>query len=99
VAAIKMPKNHFLRFGVYVVAACALLWLGAVVLAKLIQVFIYIGIGGIALIVIGVLMEWMKSKKAVANATAPVPMASNTANSTYLDDFAKLEKEAAEKEL
>jgi membrane-bound ClpP family serine protease len=68
VAAIKMPKNHFLRFGVYVVAACALLWLGAVVLAKLIQVFIYIGIGGIALIVIGVLMEWMKSKKAVANA-------------------------------
>lgn len=96
-----MPKNPILRLGVYVVAACALLWLGAVVLAKLIQIFIYVGIAGVVMIVIGVLVEWQKSKKAVLSATAPVPgaMPAASPSSSYLDDITLREKQAAENEL
>jgi hypothetical protein len=85
-----MPKNPILRFGVYIVAACALLYTGAQVLFWAKAFFIYIGIAGIVMIVIGVLMEWQKSKNAVPSATSPIANPIHP-SSTYLDDITKSE--------
>lgn len=98
-AAPKMPQNPMLRLGIYVVLACALLWLGAVVLAKLIQIFIWVGVAGLVMIAIGIFMEWNKAKKSVATATAPVYGAVPSKSSSYLDEISAAERKAAEDQI
>lgn len=90
-----MPKNLLLRYGIIIVVACALLWLGGEVLNRLIWLFKWIGGFGILLLVVGVIMEIMKSRKAVATATAPVPGAIPVTAPSYLDDISAHEKQAA----
>ena len=96
-----MPKNPLLRLGIYVVLACALLWLGAVVLAKLIHIFFWVGIAGVVMIAGGVLMEYLKGRNAVADATAPIQgaMPSSVKAPSYLDDISEAERKAAEQQL
>ena len=96
-----MPKNPLLRLGIYVVLACGLLWLGGKVLFALLNIFFWIGIGGVVMIALGVLMEYMKGRKSIATATAPVPgaMASTVKAPSYLDDISEAERRAAENQL
>jgi hypothetical protein len=61
-----MPKNKFLYVGLLIVAATALLWLGAELLTKIEYIFKWtLGLGAL-LIVIGVFMEARKPKEPVA---------------------------------
>jgi hypothetical protein len=61
-----MPKNRFIYFGILIVAATALLWLGAEILTKIVYIFPWTAGVGALLIVIGVLMEARKPKESVA---------------------------------
>lgn len=95
-----MPKNPLLRFGIIIVVACALLWLGGEVLNRLIWLFKWIGGFGVLLLIGGVILEIMKSRKAVATATAPIPGAMPTGTATGpLSDISAYEKQAAMDEL
>ena len=58
-----MPKNRFIYFGILIIAATALLWLGAEILTKITYIFPWTGAVGALLIVIGVLMEAKKPKE------------------------------------
>lgn len=59
-----MPKNRLIYFGILVVSAAALMWLGAVVLHALRWFFPWAGAVGLLLIVIGVFWEGKKGKDA-----------------------------------
>ena len=68
-----MPKNKLIRAGVVVVAGSALLWLGAVVLSRLQDMFLWIGLVGVLLIVVGVFMEIKKNHDAKKEPGDPPP--------------------------
>jgi len=99
VAAPQLPKNPLIRYGLYVMIACALLWLGAVVLSQLMKVLLAIGIAGGVMLLIGIVFEWQKSKKNSPEASAPVPGAVAPRSSSYLDDISEKERKAAEEQL
>lgn len=95
-----MPKNPLLRFGIIIVVACALLWLGGEVLNRLIWLFKWIGGFGVLLLIGGVIMEIMKSRKAVASGVAPVSGSIGTGTTSGpLNDVSAYEKQAAMDEL
>lgn len=72
-----VPNNKLIRIGVLVVAGSALLWLGAVVLSRLKDMFLYIGIVGVVLILLGIFLELKKTKDEKAGqATGTPPEAS-----------------------
>ncbi|HRK20860.1 MAG TPA: hypothetical protein PLX06_03590 [Fimbriimonadaceae bacterium] len=60
-----MPTNKIIYFGVIIIAASALLWLGAQIAKQAEWLLPYTGILGILLIVVGLAME-IKKKKALA---------------------------------
>lgn len=65
-----MPKNRIIYAGVLIIAASALLWLGATLLEKIKDFMIYFGVFGAALLVIGVLLE-TKKKSQEPESTSP----------------------------
>jgi hypothetical protein len=52
-----MPKNKIIYCGILVVAATALMWLGAEVAKRIEWIFPYTAIAGAALIVAGIIVE------------------------------------------
>jgi hypothetical protein len=58
-----MPKNRFIYFGVLIVAATALLWVGAEILTKITYIFPWTLALGVLLIVGGVVWEGRKPKE------------------------------------
>lgn len=70
-----MPTNKIIYFGVIVIAATALLWLGAQIAKQAEWLLPYTGITGILLILVGLGIE-IKKKKALAfveSASEPQP--------------------------
>lgn len=61
-----MPKNLLIRIGVLVIVASALMYLGAIGLNYIKDILPWIGGGGVALLIVGVLMEAQKAKNAPA---------------------------------
>jgi hypothetical protein len=73
-----MPKNLLIRVGVLVIVASALMYLGAIGLNYIKDLLPWIGGGGVALLIVGVLMEAQKAKQAPsldASTGAKVPKA------------------------
>ena len=64
-----MPTNKLIYLGVLVVAATALLWLGAELAKRVEWILPYAGIVGVLMIVAGLAME-MKKKRATPEAPA-----------------------------
>jgi hypothetical protein len=61
-----MPKNRLIHFGALIVAASVLIWLGAHLTRRIEWIVPYaIGVG-VALIVVGFLMEMRRQDKSVA---------------------------------
>jgi len=60
-----MPTNKVIYFGVIVIAASALLWLGAQIAKQAEWLLPYTSIAGVVMIFIGLFME-LKKKKALA---------------------------------
>lgn len=66
-----MPTNKLIYFGVIVIAASVLLWLGAQ-LAKLVEwILPYTGIAGILLVMIGLFLELKRRKDATVTPASP----------------------------
>jgi hypothetical membrane protein len=57
-----VPNNKLIRAGVLIIAASALLWLGAVALSALKDMFIYFGVAGIVVMLIGIFTEIKRGK-------------------------------------
>lgn len=60
-----MPTNKVIYIGVIVIAASALLWLGAQIAKQAEWLLPYTGVAGVILIFVGLFME-IKKKKALA---------------------------------
>lgn len=67
-----MPTNRVIYLGVLVVAASALLWLGAELAKRIEWILPYTGVIGIALVLIGVAMEVRNKRE---GSTGPVDTA------------------------
>lgn len=63
-----MPTNKVIYFGLIVIAASALLWVGAWLAKQVDWLLPYTGIAGIILVIVGMAME-VKKKKAAALAS------------------------------
>lgn len=59
----QMRKNKLIYAGVLIAAGAALLWLGAVILARLKDIFPWIALVGLVLIGIGVFWEMKKNQE------------------------------------
>jgi hypothetical protein len=80
-----MPRNRVMYLGVLVLAASVLLWLGAVLLDYIRWILPWSTGVGIALILIGMIMELRRSSQAKAGASAaepPVSTGTPTQNNT-----------------
>lgn len=64
-----MPTNKLIYFGVIVIAASVLLWIGAELAKRVEWMLPYSGAAGVLLVVIGLFMELQK-KKALAEPAA-----------------------------
>lgn len=78
---ISMPTNKLIYFGVIVIAASALLWLGAELAKRVEWILPYTGVAGVLLCFIGLFMELQKKKSieevaelpsAIESASTPV---------------------------
>lgn len=59
-----MPTNKLIYFGVIVIAASALLWVGAWLARRAEWILPYTGIAGVLLVLIGLFLELKKKKEA-----------------------------------
>ena len=66
-----MPTNKLIYFGVIVIAASALLWLGAELAKRVEWILPYTAIAGVLLVIIGLFMELQKKKAIETAAEAP----------------------------
>lgn len=62
-----MPKNKLIYYGILLVAAAALLYLGYYVFSKAMAVVIAVAAIGIIMIIVGMAMESQKRKEAQEN--------------------------------
>jgi hypothetical protein len=67
-----MPTNRIIYFGVLIIAASALLWLGAWLAMRIAWILPYTGIAGILMVIIGLFVE-AKNKKEPAALEHPAP--------------------------
>ncbi|MCW5943000.1 MAG: hypothetical protein KIS66_12255 [Fimbriimonadaceae bacterium] len=66
-----MPKNLWIRIGVLVAVASALMWVAQELLQKVAQILIWTGCAGVALMAIGMVLELRGNKaKAIAGSDA-----------------------------
>ena len=66
-----MPTNKLIYFGVIVIAASALLWLGAELAKRVEWILPYAAIAGVLLVLIGLFMELKKKKEVEEAVTTP----------------------------
>lgn len=66
-----MPTNKLIYFGVIVIAASALLWLGAELAKRVEWILPYTGIAGILLVMIGLGLELKKRKDTTVTPASP----------------------------
>lgn len=68
-----MPTNKLIYFGVIVIAASALLWVGAWLARRAEWILPYTGIAGVLLVLIGLFLE-LKRKEASVLVESPAAM-------------------------
>lgn len=57
-----MPKNLWIRIGVLVAVASALMWLAQELLQKVAQILIWTGCAGVAMMAVGMVFELRRNK-------------------------------------
>jgi hypothetical protein len=65
-----MPRNRWIHYGVLIIAASALIWLGAWFTKRVEWILPYTGVAGAVLIVLGVAMEFRNHLKSRASGVA-----------------------------
>lgn len=70
-----MPKNLWIRIGVVVAVASALMWVAQELLQKVAQILIWTGCAGVALMAVGMVLELRaaKAKSLAGGETKSVP--------------------------
>jgi len=66
-----MPKNRWIYVGILVVAASAIIWAATEIGTRILFAMPYVGAIGIALIVVGLVLESKKKQEAETTAEAP----------------------------
>ena len=74
-----MPTNKLIYFGVIVIAASALLWLGAELAKRVEWILPYTGIAGVLLVFVGLFMELQKKKAGAGIEEVPAAIESVSA--------------------
>jgi uncharacterized membrane-anchored protein len=59
----KMPMNRLMYYGFLVIAAAVLLWLATTILTWLMKSYLWIGLGGVAMVIVGAMMEFRRKGK------------------------------------